>query len=359
MVRLFSLALACGFFAPAGTLFLGAYPDAVLVFDEAKEQIVDRIPLSTGTPMGLRLSQDKKKIYIKTIDHNGIEVLDVATRKIVNHFVLNTSTKQYRFWGGAADADGKFYYTVTKEIDKYPEHYEVGKPKYTVIDLAEHRIAKTIEIPREDEKANEGGFGSGNFDISPDGKYLYQFGAKIVILDSQDFKVIDRIDLAKPDLPGMENVRFGANMDPIGEPGRHISVFNSADPIVHNHVFGLARFNLNTREIAFDPIGPAPRGMSGLQVAPDKKTAFSVVSNGVFGNRRCEFWAFDLASDQVTSKAEFPCRTRFSFGMSSNGKKLYIYGAGFEIEVYDAATLRYERTWDLKNDVTFGMVALP
>jgi hypothetical protein len=128
---------------------------------------------------------------------------------------------------------------------------------------------------------------------------------------------------------------------------------------VHNHVFGLARFDLNTREIAFDPIGPAPRGMSGLQVAPDKKIAFSVVSNGVFGNRRCEFWAFDLASDQVTSKAEFPCRTRFTFGMSSNGKKLYIYGAGFEIEVYDAATLRYERTWDLKNDVTFGMVALP
>jgi len=359
MVRLFALAIASVLFAPAGTLFLGAYPDAVLVFDEAKGQIVDRIPLSTGTPMGLRLSQDKKKIYIKTIDHNGIEVLDVGTHKIVNQFVLNTPTKQYRFWGGAADAAGKFYYTVTKEIDKYPEHYEVGKPKYTVIDLAEHKIVKTIEIPREDQKANEGGFGSGNFEISPDGKYLYQFGAKIVILDSQDFKVIDRIDLAKPDLPGLENVRFGANMDPISEVGRHISVFNSADPIVHNRVFGLARFDLSTRQFDFDPIGPAPRGMSGLQVTPDKKTAFAVVSNGTFGNRRCEFWTFDLASDQVTRKAEFACRSRFSFGLSSDGKKLYIYGAGFEIEVYNAATLQYERTWDLKNDVTFGMVALP
>jgi hypothetical protein len=46
--------------------------------------------------------------------------------------------------------------------------------------------------------------------------------------------------------------------------------------------------------------------------------------------------------------------------MSADGKKLYIYGAGFEIEVYDAATLKYERTWDLNNDTTMaGMVVLP
>ena len=43
-----------------------------------------------------------------------------------------------------------------------------------------------------------------------------------------------------------------------------------------------------------------------------------------------------------------------------DGKKLYIYGAGFEIEVYDAATLKYERTWDLNNDITgAGLIALP
>jgi hypothetical protein len=40
--------------------------------------------------------------------------------------------------------------------------------------------------------------------------------------------------------------------------------------------------------------------------------------------------------------------------MSGDGKHLYIYGAGFEIEVYDAATLQYERTWNLNHDVTGG-----
>src|SRR5271168_2262635 len=80
----------------AGTLFLPAYPDGILIFDEAKGQIVDRIALSTGTPMSMRLAQDHKKIYVTTIDHNGIEVIDVATRKVINRFVLNTATTQYR-----------------------------------------------------------------------------------------------------------------------------------------------------------------------------------------------------------------------------------------------------------------------
>jgi hypothetical protein len=117
MMALFAAAVG------AGTLYLPAYPAAVLVFDESKGQIVDRIPLATGTPMSMRLAPDRKKIYVTTIDHNGIEVIDVATRKVINHFVLNTASQQYRFRfrGGAADADGKLFYTVTKEIDKLPE----------------------------------------------------------------------------------------------------------------------------------------------------------------------------------------------------------------------------------------------
>ena len=341
--------------ASAGTLYLPAYPNAILVFDESKGEVVDRIPLETGTPMSVRLAPDHKKIYVTTIDHNGIEVIDVATRKVVNHFELNTPTKQYRFRGGAVDPDGKLFYTVTREIDKLQEHFEVARSKYTVIDLVQQKIVKTVDMPIEDEMASRL-----SFEVSPDGKYLYQFGPKIKILQAADFKLVDTLDLAQPDFPGMENVHLGGDLDLISQPGMHTSIFNSADPIVHNRVFGLARLDLATRQVNYDPIGPAPGGMAGLQVAPDKKVAYTIVANGANGNKRCEFWAFDLTSDRLTQKAEVPCRTRFSFGMSSNGKKLYIYGAGFEIEVYDTATLKLEKTWDLQNDITYaGIAVLP
>jgi hypothetical protein len=38
--------------------------------------------------------------------------------------------------------------------------------------------------------------------------------------------------------------------------------------------------------------------MAGLQVTPDKKLAYTIVANGEFGNKRCEFWAFDLTTDR-------------------------------------------------------------
>jgi DNA-binding beta-propeller fold protein YncE len=360
MKTLVSLVTLCITVAPAATLFLGAYPNSIMVFDEGKGQIIDRIPLNTGLPTSMRLSLDRKQIYITTNDHSGIEVVDVATRKVINHFVLNTPTKRYRFNGGVTDPQGHVFYTVTTEMTKLDDRYEIGKLKYTVIDLAQQKIVKTADIAKEDENANAGYYGRAAFEVSPDGKYLYQFRDKVVILNADDFKVLDRIDLAKPDFSDMENVGFGGLLDSIGEPGQHISLFNSADPIVHNRVFGIARFDLSTRQVNFTPIGPAPPGMAGLQVAPDKKNAFTVITTGNLGNKRCEFWNFDLGTNRIAQTMEVPCRSRFSFGMAGDGKKLYLYGAGFEIEVYDAATLKYERTWDLNNDVTgAGMVVLP
>lgn len=364
MRRILPLLCALTAAANAGTLYLPAYPSQVLVFDEGKGQIVDKIPLETGTPMSIRLSPDRKLIYVSTIDHNGIEVIDVATRKVINHFVLNTATTQYRFWGGAPDPSGRYFYTVTKEIDQKPEHFEVGKPMYTVIDLQEHKIVKTIEVPKEDAAARDFDYAGAAFQLSPDGKHLYHFGDVIKVLQASDFKEVDRIELANPTFPGMMNVQvgggFGGDLDLPNEPGTHLALFNSEDPIVHNKVFGLARFDLSTKLIDFNPIGPAPRALAGFQVTPDKKAAYAVAVSGIHGTKSCEFWAFDLTTDQINKKADVPCRTRFTLGMSSNGKKLYIYGAGFEIEVYDAATLKYEKTYDLNTDVTYGgIVVLP
>jgi DNA-binding beta-propeller fold protein YncE len=360
MRKLLALLPLTAAIARAGIFFLGAYPDSVIVFDESKGQIVDRIHLETGLPTSLRLSHDKKTIFVTTNDHAGLEVIDVATHKVLNHFVLDNGNKRFRFNGGVPDPEGKLLYAVTTEITKQIDRFEIAKPKYTVIDIAQQKIARTVDMASEDERAAGRGGRGGGFQISPDGKFLYQFRDTVVIMNSSDFKVLDRLPLSKPDLPGMESISFGGQLDSIAEPGIYVSVFNSSDPVVHARLFGIGRFDLNSRKMDFSPIGPSPAGMAGLQIAPDKKAAYTIVSNGMHGNRRCEFWAFDLTNNHLGKTVEVPCRTRFSFGMSADGKKLYIYGAGYDIEVYDAATLKLERTWDLNNDTTMaGMVVLP
>ena len=343
----------------AGTLFFGAYPDSVLAFDEATGKVVDRIKLETGLPVGLRLSEDRKTIYALTNDHSGIEVIDVATRKVIKKFVLNNETHHYRFYGGVPDPQGKFYYTVSTEITRQIDHYDIGKAKYTVIDLNDGKIVRSVELSPEDEAAGGGGYRGAGFDISPDGKFLYQFRDAVVILNTSDFKVVERIELSKPEDPGMASIGFGPVLDSIGEPGYHVSIFNSTDPVVRNRVFGFARFDLAKRTVDYTPIGPAPESMAGVHISPDKKSAYTIVTTGSHGNARCELWAFDLATNRITKTQEAACRSRFSFGMSANGKKLYIYGAGFEFAVYDATTLKLEKTWNIGNDVTMaGLIVM-
>ncbi len=357
MLKPLATFLAAAALAPAAILYISAYPSQILVFDEAQGKVIDTINTNTGLPIGMRLSYDRKKIYIITNDHSGVEVLDIATRKITNHFMLDTGNKRYRFYGGTPDPENKVLYTMTTEMTKGTDRWEVGKPKYTIIDLADQKITKTFDVPREEE--NSGGYRGANFEVSPDGKFLYSFGQQIKILSTTDFKEVDKIDLQKPEIPGMETVGFGGQIDSISQPGMRMSLFNSTDPIVHSRLMGLARFDLSTRQYDFTPIGPPPNGMSGLQITPDKKMAYSVIQQGNGGSKRCEFWGIDLASTKIARTGEVPCRSRFSFGISGDGKKLYIYGAGFEIEVYDAVTFKHEKTWDLNHDVTGSLIVIP
>jgi subtilisin family serine protease len=75
---------------PGGTLLLGTWPRKILVLEETQGKVVDQ--LQTGTPQGLTLSYDKKTVYVSTWS-NGIEVIDLATRKVVNHFVLDEGNR--------------------------------------------------------------------------------------------------------------------------------------------------------------------------------------------------------------------------------------------------------------------------
>lgn len=359
-MKVFAVLLSLfGIAANAATLFIPAYPAHVMIVDEATQKVLDKIPTEVGLPTGAYLSYDRKKIYLTTQDHNGIAVLDIATRKIVNHFLLNTGNRQLRFRGIAPDPEDKLLYTVVTDVVKQVDRFEISKPKYAVIDLAQKKVVRMVDMPAGDQGPNMG-FGRGGMMVSPDGKSLYQFRNQVVVMDTSDFKVVERIELARPEFPGMTNVGLGGMLETIQEPGFYTSLFYFEDAAVRRRTFGIARFDLNSRQFTYTPIGPAMPGMVGLEVAPDRKTGYTVVTNGQHGTKSCEFWAFDLVNSRRTMTAPFDCPTHFRLGLSSTGRELYISGSGFQIEIYDTATLKRKSVTDLNNDVTMaGMIVMP
>ncbi|MBI3666715.1 MAG: hypothetical protein HY236_10925 [Acidobacteria bacterium] len=340
---------------PGAMLYIGTLSKNVLVLDEAQEKVVDKIPLH-GTPRGLSLSYDKKKIYVNTWQ-DGIEVVDLASRKVVNHFVLDEANRKVRVKGFAPDPQDRVLYAVTAAVVKQVDRFEIEKPKFAVIDLAQQKMTKTVGYPKEEESP----FGLfAGYRVSPDGKFLYVFRENVLIFDTADFKLVEKIDLSKPQplYPGMATINLGGGDDPNEDPGILTQVFNASDPVVHNRIFGIAQVDLAKRTFDFTPVGPAATGMLELRLSPDRKIGYTVAFFGQHGTRRTELWVFDMAARKLVKRVEFPGRTRFNFAVSGNGRALYVYGAGPTVEIYDAATLQLQKVINLNADATTGMLVL-
>jgi DNA-binding beta-propeller fold protein YncE len=334
-------------------MYLGTWPNKILVIDEAAQQVIDEIKLDTGAPFQFTLSQDKKKLFVMTTKM-GIEVVDLATRKVTSHFELGEGNRRVWPMGGAADPEGKYLYLTLRVAIKETDRFKIEKAKFAVVDLEQKKITKTYDFPKEYDQ----GFGFlAGYKVSPDGKLLYVFKDDILIFDLSNFKQVDKIELSKPLHPGLFPIIFRADDDPNEEPGFVTSVFNATDPVVRRSIFGIARINLTTKNVDFTPIGPSAP-MNRFLLTPDRKKGYTVTFSGQGGNRRTEFWVFDVVARKVIKKLEFESRSRFNFAVSGDGKKLYIYGAGATIEIYDAETLRLEKTITLEGDAITQMLVL-
>jgi len=345
-----------------GLIYLATWPHQILVFDTSQEKIIDHIDLTTDIAQQIVVSPDKKKLYGYTVKDNSIVTVDLAARKQISVFPLNEANRNVRLLGLAPDPSGKFLYSVGPSVIKQPDHYDIEPTKLIVIDLENHKISRSVDFPKDESLV---GFWRIQMKFSPDAKYFYMFLGSVLVFDSQTLRLVKKIDLADPHVPGIANVIFNPveeepAEDPNEEPGKLTNVFMSTDPYVHRPVFGIAKIDLANLSFDFTPIAPATTlSMTPLLYTPDHSVGYTVAINGTPGNRRCEFWAFDMKTRKLINKKEFEGRNRFSFGLSADGAKILIYGAGYEIDVYDAKTFEFRRNIPLPGDMTSNIIVMP
>lgn len=344
-----------------GLMYVGTLDHKLLIITEDKGDIVGEIPMG-GIPRTTVLSSDKTKLHVITTQMQ-VETVDLAARKVISSFPLSDGKSSPRvtrgaggraFSGLAVDPAGRYLYATISLTVKDIDQYRTDPPQFVQIDLQEKRISKSIPFP----KGYDQGFGfSATYKISPDGRLLYVFDDDIVVFDLANLKEVDRLPLATPEYPGASPYRLSASDDPNEDPAKVTTVFTSVDPIVHKETLGLGTIDLNTRKVAYTPIGPA-FPMVGFLLTPDRKTGYSLMINRTGANREAEWWVWDIASHSVTKKVSVPARISFRFGMSSDGKKLYLYGAGSTIEFFDAATLQSTKLLYLNKDTTTNLIVM-
>lgn len=340
----------------AGMAYIGTLDKKLLIYDENKEEVVGEIPLQ-GIPRQTALTRDQSTLVILTADM-AVETVDLKARKMTKHFELadgRSKPRMSRGGGGLAlDPTGRYLYATMRASVRETDYYRMDPPKFVKIDLQAGKIAQSYSFPPEMDQ----GFGAGaSYKVSPDGKSLYVFDEDLLIYDLATFKEVDRLEMSQPEYPGASPYRLTLNDDPNATDNVYTSIFTAVDPVVHKGTLGLATLDLNTRKSSFIPIGAAMPSL-GFLISPDHKRGYSIMFSGVGGNRDTEFWSWDLASHKVIKKMPFEARPTLKFGLSGDGKKIYLYGAGSSFEVFDGDTLKSRKLIFLNKDTTTNLVTL-
>ena len=330
-----------------GTLYIGGWPNKIFIVDEATEKVTGTIEVTTGAPKGLTLSKDRRRVYLVNSMSEQVEILDLAAKRSLDHFTLSEGRKKVFVRGLIPDPLDRFVIMLVKSADKKVDRFEIGAPTLIVYDLKEHKIARTIPWPNNEEREFV------SIMMSPDGKLLYLFADDVLIYDTTEFKQVDTWELSRPIEEGLARFDFGPRDVTFEEPGFYSGIFQMMDPVQNRRIMGIARVNLNAKSMEFWALGPARQ--VGFSLAPDRKRAYGLLQDIA----HYEFWTFDLEHHKLGPRREFPGRPRMALRTSSNGKVLYIYQAGNTIDLYEADTYTYLRTITLDADTTTELLVVP
>ncbi|MDA0328041.1 MAG: hypothetical protein O2958_03350 [Gemmatimonadetes bacterium] len=347
-----SAACILGFVAPrasaqTATWYISTYTSDMLVWDEATEEIIDRIRMNRPIPNGVQLNEAMTRLYVGDASGQHIQIVDIALREVIDEITLTHDSVVVRIDGFAAHPSDRRAVMLVKNYTKLIDRYSVEGPFLVAYDLETKQVTDTLPWP-------EGGPSERtNFRFSPDGEVLYFFTSDIIAVDADTYEEVDRWELSQPLEPGLGRPNFGTNSNTYDEPGVATSLIRIQDPVHNRSLMGIARARLSDKVVDFFTLGPS-EPVGSFVLAPGGEKAYALYTTiGAY-----EFWEFDLVNERVSRRVPFPGRARMGLGVSADGTKIYVHVAGNTIDVYDAATFSLMRTVEFDEDMTLGNVAI-
>jgi hypothetical protein len=331
-----------------GTFYVGTYAKNILVIDEATMKVRDSIKVS-AIPYAMTLSFNRQHFYVFDPFSERVEIIDIAGKKSLGTFTLNSATTQVRMTGFNVDPLERFAVMVIKSYTKKLDRYEVGKPTLVRYDLVKRVVTDTIPWPKGEERE------AAQIIFSPKGDVMYFFTTDdVLVYDTQTLKQVDRWDLSRTLFEeGIGRLNFGFGNDIYEDPGHYTGLFRISDPVNHRPLMGVARMDLVNRNVEyFYVLGPSQP--VGFSLAPGRTRAYGLRSET--GNY--QFWSYDLEGRRVDRRVEFRGRPRMGLTVSTNGSQLYIGVAGSTIDRYDSRTFELLGTTTLNADMT-RMILIP
>ena len=334
--------------AQTATWYIATYTHDLLVWDEATEEVVDRITMNNYIPTGVTVSEDESRLYVREASGERIEIVALDAREPVQEITLSHDSVTVRIAGFAPHPSNERLVMTVKRYTKLIDRYEVEGPFLLEYDLTSEEVTDTIPWP--DGEPRDRGVG---MRYSPDGETLYFFVEDIIAVDAGTYEEVDRWEISQPLEPGLGRSSFGVVPGTYDSEGVATGLYRMRDPIQDRSMMGIARVRLADQEVDFYTLGPS-EPVGSFTLAPDGTKGYALYSE--IGHY--EFWEFDLENRRVARKQPFAGRPRMSLQVSADGERLFIFRAGNTIDVYDAGTFELLRTVAFDEDM-IGVAIIP
>jgi len=310
-------------------LLVGVWPNRLRFFDESTEELVGEMQLRYGAVtnvFGSDRTPDSRRFFFVTDRMEAVEVVDIASRTVVDEVKLSSPERRVRMYGAAPDAAGKVLYITVEAVGMEVDRFLTENVDVVRYDLESHRILDSFPLPAEIEAPLLPPL----LRPAPDGKTLYVLSQNVYVIDIETHQMVDKIDLTKPREPGYG--AGGLGFSPYeASPGILYGFYRSPDPILNKTMFGITRVDLERREVeSFDVSTDV--NVEWFTLSPDGKRAYGGMGDMV---------SVDLEARKLLVRKERVEQGRQNTAMvvSSDGTKLFVGGVGPLIHVYDAKTL--------------------
>ena len=327
--------------------YMGNYSNEVIVWDEATEEVVDRIPVKRPISLRLDVSEDRSRLYVMDPFFETIEIIALPSKESVGEFTLSEGATRTWIRSYEVHPSQEWMAMFVQSRTKLADRYRIDEPTILRFDLTTYEVTDTIPWPDDESRR------SANFRFSPDGDLLYMFTDDLIAVDSETYEEVDRWEISEPLEPGLGEMRLPFGRSPYQEEdGVYTGLFRMTDPLQNRRLMGIATVDLAGQDVEFHPIGPA-EGVSFV-LSPDGTKGYGLKSE--IGHY--EMWKFDLEGRRVAGRVTFAGRPRMALMPSADGTKLYVYNAGSTIDIYDEETFEFLRTVTLDADMT-SVVVVP
>ena len=278
-ITVFALALAApaagqsggDILAGNGTIYMGAFPNRILVIDEATERVVDEIDVPAGAPRSMTLSDDRSRFYMLDPMFEHLSTVDIARRETIDSFTLSKDNRRARIRSFRVDPAGRYAILNVDPAVKLIDRFEIEPRQLLQYDLVGHEVIKEVPWPTGEETLRS------RMLFSPDGEYLYYFDEDVLILETENFTEVDRWALSQPLEDGLGRMNLGFAPDLVNEePGFFTSLVRVRDDVQNRSLMGVARIDLPNRDVDFYTLGPSVDLRFAL--APGRRTAYGVAS---------------------------------------------------------------------------------